>query len=77
MHGLLVDNQVARTLRHLFVPKALRTRIREARAIGSRPELPDNLRASLQVAFTQDHALLSKQFTNHAALDDCYPFLTA
>jgi hypothetical protein len=77
LHGLLVDNQAARTLRHLLVPKALRTRIREARTIGSRPELSDKLRTSLQQAFTQDHAKLSKQFTNHAALDDCYPFLAA
>jgi len=77
LHGLLVDSQVARKLRHLLVPKALRTRIREARTIGNRPELPDSLRTRLQNTFTEDHAKLSRLFADHAALDDCYPFLAA
>jgi hypothetical protein len=56
LHGLLVANPVARTLRRALVPRALRARIRQARAYGARPELPDGLRMRLAAIFAEDRA---------------------
>lgn len=74
LHGLLVDNPVAETLRRTLVPKALRTRIREARRPAARPELPADLRAELEAHFLEDRATLENFFSGHPALDLCYPF---
>lgn len=74
LHGLLVDNRLAEALRRTLVPKALRDRIRKARTIGARPDLPPDLIAGLQAAFLQDRARLATQFPGHPALADCYPF---
>lgn len=75
LHGLLVGNPVARALRQVLVPKALRDRIRRARSIDERPKLPDALRRALERRFAADQALLARQFPGHPALDLCYPFL--
>jgi len=75
LHGLLVENPIARILRRTLVPKAFRHRIRQARSIGTRPELPDDLRIRLQNIFAADHAMLSRLFPDHPALSDSYPFL--
>ncbi|MEJ6396230.1 sulfotransferase [Gymnodinialimonas sp. 2305UL16-5] len=58
LHGLLVGNPVATALRRSLVPKALRTRIRQARSFGDRPELPDNLKEQLHQIFAEDQAAL-------------------
>lgn len=57
-HGLLVDNPIATTLRRTLVPKALRTRIRNVRSFGDRPELPASLKADLRTIFDKDYAEL-------------------
>lgn len=75
MHGLLVDNPVASVLRRTFVPKRLRTWIREGRRIESRPELPATLREALERAFAEDREALAALFPGHPALTACYPFL--
>lgn len=61
-HGLLVGNPVARTLRHVLVPKSVRERIRQARSFGQRPELSAGLMARLRDTFAPDLARLSEMF---------------
>ncbi len=75
LQGLLIDNPVAQTLRRVLVPKALRTRIREARTYGERPELPDTLLRDMENRFAADHDELAALFPDHPALTLCYPFL--
>lgn len=75
MHGLLVDNRVARTLRRTLVPKRLRERVRNARTIGSRPEIPPALRRVLEVRFAEDRDYLATLFPGHPVLRAAYPFL--
>ena len=75
LHGLLVDNPVARGLRRTLVPKSLRTRIREGRRMADRPELPATLREAIEVEFAEDREALARLFPGHPALDLCYPFL--
>jgi hypothetical protein len=75
LHGLLVDNPVARVLRRTLVPKSVRTRIRERRQMQNRPELPDTLREAIEGEFAHDRELLARLFPDHPALDLCYPFL--
>lgn len=77
LHGLLIDNPVAAALRRALVPKALRSRIRQARTIGTRPELPAALRTRLEDGFREDHAELARLFPGHPALHLCYPFLAS
>jgi hypothetical protein len=72
--GLLIDNPVARTLRRRLVPKAIRTRIRQARTMQTRPELPASMRATLEAQFLEDRAQLTGFFPDHPALTACYPF---
>ena len=75
-HGLLVDNPVATALRRRLVPKWLRTKIHDARTVGSaRPELPASLVADLVAAFAEDRERLAGYFPGHPALTACYPFL--
>lgn len=76
LHGLVVDNPVATFLRRTLVPKAIRTRIREARRMTDRPQLPDTLRKTIEADFAHDRALLARLFPEHPALDLCYPFVT-
>ncbi len=77
MQGLLIDNPVATALRRALVPKALRSRIRQARTIGERPTLPADLRARLEATFAKDRAQLARLFPDHPALVACYPFLAS
>ena len=74
LQGLLIDNPVARALRRTLVPKALRTRIRQARTMDVRPTLGDAARATLEATFLQDRAALADIFPDHPALTECYPF---
>ena len=74
LHGLLVDNPVARALRHALVPKSVRTRIRMARTPKERPTLPAGLRAQLEDRFAPDRAALAQLFPDHPALPLCYGF---
>jgi len=73
-HGLLVEHPATTWLRRTFVPKALRARIREARTLKTRPEVPSDLRASLEAIFLEDRETLAQLFPGHPALTDCYPF---
>jgi hypothetical protein len=75
LHGLLVENAVARVLRRTLVPKSLRTRIRQARTHGERPKLPEDLRARLQATFAGDRAEMARLFPGHPALTLCYGFV--
>ena len=73
-HNLIVDSKIATVLRQTLVPKAVRTKIREARMMKTRPELPDDLTRDLEAAFLKDREALAKLFPDHPALDLCYPF---
>ena len=75
LQGLLIDNPVATALRRVLVPKALRNRIRQARTIGTRPELPASLRAQLETTFGEDREHLARLFPDHPVLSLSYPFL--
>src|SRR6056297_810135 len=75
LHGLLIDSPPAAWLRRTFVPKSLRTRIRESRKMHDRPELPDTLRAALEVTFAEDYAELQRLFPDHPRLAMSYPFV--
>jgi hypothetical protein len=73
-HTLLVDNALATTLRRVLVPKALRARIRSARSMGERPELPDSLKAQLRTVYAQDLAQLATIFPDTPlGFEDAYP----
>lgn len=74
LQGLLIDNPVAAAVRRTLVPAGLRRRIREARQMDTRPEIPSDLRTQMQVAFLEDRAVLARHFPGHPALDLCYPF---
>jgi hypothetical protein len=76
-HDLIVGHPAAIWLRRTFVPKSLRNRIRESRTIKTRPEIPDDLRGTLEAVFLEDRGLLASQFPGHAVLADCYPFAPA
>ncbi|MFD0978639.1 sulfotransferase family protein [Tropicimonas aquimaris] len=69
MHGLIVDNPVAKALRRSLVPKAVRTRIREGRQMRGRPDLPERLRARLEGIFAEDRAHLAELFPGDPAVD--------
>ena len=75
LHGLLVGNPVATFLRRAFVPKSIRTRIREGRRMEKRPEMPDTLRQGIEAHFAEDREMLAGLFPGHPALKACYPFL--
>ncbi len=77
LHGLLVDNRVAAALRRALVPQALRDRVKAARRMAERPELPPELVRRLEQRFLADRAELSALFPGHPALDLCYPFARA
>lgn len=74
LQGLLVDNPVARALRHALVPKAFRTWVRRQRTITTKPEIPDHLRRAMKTRFLADRAILAELFPDHPALTLCYPF---
>ncbi len=74
MTHLLIDNPVARGLRRTFIPKPLRTWVRNKRRMTSRPALPENLAERMRQQFLEDRARLAGFFPNHPALDLCYPF---
>lgn len=62
LQGLLVDNPVAAALRRRLVPKSVRRHIRQARSMQHRPELPDDLKASMRDVFAADLAELRDLF---------------
>ncbi len=76
LHGLIIGNPVAAWLRRTFVPKHLRTRIRNSRKMQDRPKLPETLRAALEVSFAEDYAELQKLFPDHPRLAASYPFVS-
>ncbi len=73
LQNIFVDSSPARVLRQTFVPKFIRTKIRQARSIRKRPHLPDQLRRKLETVFLQDRAELARIFPGHPALSLCYP----
>lgn len=75
LHGLLVDNPVARGLRRALVPRALRARIRARRQMRDRPEIPAAARPALEARFAEDRARLAAFFPGDPSLDLAYPFL--
>lgn len=73
-HRVLVNNPVARRLRHALVPRSLRARIKAGRRRQDRPELPAALRAELETTFRPDHAELARTFPEFTALEASYGF---
>ena len=71
---LIVDNPVATALRRTLVPKGLRERIRKARSIGPKPELPEALRQRMVAEFLEDRAHLAEMFPGNPALEQAYVF---
>lgn len=74
MQRLLIDNPVARTLRQALVPKTIRNRVRAARTMKARPEIPADVREQMKARFLEDRTQLANLFPGHPALDLCYPF---
>lgn len=74
LQGLLLDNPVARTLRRTLVPKSIRNKIRAARTMQQRPDIPQALQARMQAQFLADRKELAALFPGHPALRMCYPF---
>lgn len=74
LQGLLIDNQVAATLRRTLIPKSVRNWVRTSRTMAERPEIPADLQGRLQTEFLKDRARLAELFPGHPALDLCYPF---
>lgn len=68
LHGLIVDSKLATVLRRTLVPKALRNRIRSARQMKTRPELPASLRNELAERLAGDQARLAALFPGDPAL---------
>lgn len=62
MHGVLVDNPVARALRHTLVPKRLRERVRRMRAPKASADLPETLTDELRRRFAADEVELARLF---------------
>lgn len=77
LHGLLIDNVIAQTLRRALVPQALRDRIRQSRQMTRRPTLSPSNVARLQQVFAEDHAHLRRLFPDRPDLDICYPFVAS
>lgn len=75
LHGLLVDNPVATVLRRALVPKALRARIRAARQMTTRPEIPAEALTGLRMRFAEDRRVLADMFPGDPSLDLAYPWL--
>ena len=71
---LIVDNPVATALRRTLVPKSLRERIRKARSIGPKPEIPEDLRRRMVEVFLEDRARLAEMFPGNPALENAYVF---
>ncbi len=74
LQGLIIDNPVARGLRRVLVPKALRDRIRKSRTMQERPKLTTEDVGRLEHVYRADRAHLATMFPGHPALDVCYPF---
>lgn len=75
LHGLLVSNPLATTLRRALVPNALRQRIRKSRQMQDRPAIPQSALPDLQARFAQDRITLAEIFPGDASLTLAYPFL--
>lgn len=75
MHRFLVDSVVATVLRRNLVPKGVRKRVREARMMKERPEVPAAARAALEARFAEDRESLATAFPDDPSLDLVYPFL--
>ena len=76
MHGLLVDSAVATALRRTLVPKSLRTWVRNARKMKTRPEIPAGRLPGLEARFAEDRETLARHFPDDPSLDLAYPFLS-
>lgn len=74
MQRLLIDNPVARGLRHALIPGSVRSWLRDKRRMTHRPDLPADLNARMQGLYVEDRARLAAFFPDHPALDLCYPF---
>ena len=76
MQGLLVDNPVATALRRALVPKRLRTMVRKARQMKTRPEIPAAAIPGLEARFAEDAKVLACYFPDDPSLTLCYPFVS-
>lgn len=74
LHGLLIDNPIATSLRRLLIPQVLRDWVKAKRQMQTRPQPSQALIAQLQNTFMQDKALLMSLFPNRSDLDVCYQF---
>jgi hypothetical protein len=77
LHGLIMDHPLATTLRRTLVPQSIRDRIKRARVMSHRPELPDTLRGRLEEKYAQDYNELVSFFPNNADLSAGYPFMAS
>lgn len=75
LHGLLVDNPVAVTLRRSVVPKSLRERIRRRRQMVTRPVISPARQRILKEIFAKDFEDLVSMFPDRAEIAGAYPFL--
>ncbi|MEX5730231.1 hypothetical protein Ga0609869_003584 [Rhodovulum iodosum] len=75
LHGLLVDNPLATALRRTMVPQALRDRVKAARQMQTRPEIPARDLARAKAVFAEDRDRLMALFPGRPDLADCYTCL--
>lgn len=74
MHELLIDNPLATRLRRSLIPKSLRQKVREARMMKHRPQLPGDVKAETEAQFLLDRDMLAEFFPGDPSLDLAYPF---
>ena len=72
---LLIANPIARAIRRALIPKSWREKVRRARSITERPDLPADIRARLERVYAEDRKALAALFPGHPALTEAYPFL--
>lgn len=73
-YDIIVKSTVGTTLRRALIPSGLRRRIREARQMTERPDIPDAHRKALEAKFIADRQMLAEYFPADPSLDLAYPF---
>lgn len=67
-HEVLVDSSFLRFVRRKFVPKSVRSWIREKRKIGTRPTIPPDQMSDLIERFQRDKVQLMDYFPENSAI---------
>lgn len=74
MAKVLLGNPVARTLRRALIPKSWREKVRAARTLDTRPDIPADRVADLRARFAADREDLARLFPGDPSVDLAYPW---